>query len=147
MRRSAAAKVYIALTAIVTVFQLALVAGAPWGEFTMGGAFPGQLPPRMRVVAAASAVLLSAFGAAVAARANLALLRGDAARRLMWVVVAYAFLGVVVNAITPSAGERPIWLPVTLVLAGCAIIVARSSEDATVPQTATNRDDRRFVRL
>jgi hypothetical protein len=48
----------------------------------------------------------------------------------MWVVVAYAFLGVVVNAITPSAGERLIWLPVTLVLAGCAIIVARSSEDA-----------------
>lgn len=131
MRRSAAAKVYIALTAIVTVFQLALVAGAPWGEFTMGGAFPGQLPPRMRVVAAASAMLLSAFGAVVAARANLALLRWRRfARRLMWVVVAYAFLGVVVNAITPSAGERLIWLPVTLVLAGCAIIVARSSEDA-----------------
>ncbi len=129
MRQSAAAKVYITLTAIGIVFQLALAAGAPWGEFTMGGAFPGRLPPRMRAVAAGSAVLLSAFGAVVAARAGLALPRWRrVARRLMWVVVAYAFLGVVLNAITPSPGERLIWLPVTLVLAGCAMIIAGSSE-------------------
>ena len=58
-----AAKTFVTLTLFVVLFQLALAAGAPWGELTMGGAFPGQLPPRMRVAAFASGLLLAAFGA------------------------------------------------------------------------------------
>ncbi len=129
MRPRLAARVFVALTAVVIAFQLALAAGAPWGELTMGGAFPGQLPPRMRVAALGSAVLLAAFGAIVAARAGLALPRWRrAAGRLIWVVVAYALVGVVLNAVTPSARERMLWLPVALVLAGCALVVARAAE-------------------
>ena len=116
------------LTGVVVAFQLALVAGAPWGELTMGGAFPGRLPPRMRIAALGSAVLLAAFGAIVAARAGLALPRWErASRRLIWAVVAYAVVGVVLNAATPSAGERAVWLPVALVLAACALVVARAT--------------------
>jgi len=131
MRPTAAAKIYVALTAVVIAFQLALAAGAPWGEFTMGGAFPGRLPSYMRVVAAGSAVLLLTFAAVVAARANLALPRWRRASRLLiWMVVAYSLLGVVLNAVTPSAQERLLWLPVAVGLAGCALVVARSSERA-----------------
>ena len=112
---------------MVVAFQLALVAGAPWGELTMGGAVRGQLPPRMRVIAFGSAVLLTAFGAIVAARAQLAFPRWrHASRWLIWVVAAYSIVGVVLNAITPSPHERALWLPVTIVLAVCAVTVARS---------------------
>jgi hypothetical protein len=121
-----AAKIYLLLSGVVAAFQLALVAGAPWGEYTMGGAFPGALPPRMRAAALGSAVLLVAFGAIVALRAGLVVHRwARASRRLMWVVVAYSAVGIVLNGASPSAGERAVWLPVALVLAACALVVAR----------------------
>jgi hypothetical protein len=126
-RATIAAKLFLVLTVVVVAFQLALVAGAPWGELTMGGAFPGQLPPRMRVAALGSAVLLAAFGAIVAARVGLALPRWrPASFRLIWVVVAYSVVGVVLNAATPSAMERTVWLPVATVLAACALVIARA---------------------
>jgi hypothetical protein len=131
VRSIIAARIFISLTAVVVAFQLALAAGAPWGELTMGGAFPGQLPPRMRVAAVGSAVILSALAAIIAARAGLAFPRWRrAARRLVWVVVAYTLVGVVLNAATPSAGERALWLPVTVVLAACAVVVARAAGES-----------------
>jgi hypothetical protein len=124
-----AAQTFIALSLVVTGFQLALVAGAPWGELTMGGAFPGRLPPGMRGVAAVSAVVLLAFSAIVAARAGLALPRWQrAASKLIWVVVAYSVVAVALNAATPSARERMLWLPVTVMLAVCSVVVARAGD-------------------
>ena len=130
MRPALAAKVFLALTCVVVAFQLALVAGVPWGELTMGGAVRGQLPPRMRAIAFGSAVLLTGFGAIVAARAQLAFPRWrHASRWLIWVVAAYALVGVALNALTPSPRERALWLPVAIVLAVCAVIVARGDFD------------------
>jgi hypothetical protein len=124
--RTLAAKVFLALTCVVIAFQLALATGAPWGELTMGGAVRGQLPPRMRVIAFGSALLLSGFGAIVAARAELAFPRWrHTSRWLIWVVVAYSITGVGLNALTPSPRERALWLPVAIVLAICAVVVAR----------------------
>jgi hypothetical protein len=118
--------IYLVLTALVVLFQLALAAGAPWGELTVGGTFPGQLPIRMRLAAAGSAVLLIAFAAIVIARAGLGLRRWERASRwLIWLVVAYSVVGVLLNAATPSPRERALWLPVTVTLAICALIVAR----------------------
>ena len=126
MTPALAARAFLALVAVVVAFQLALAAGAPWGALAMGGAFPGRLPPAMRAAAVVQALLLALFGAVVAARAGLALPRWRrASRRLVWVVVAYAIVGAVLNAITPSAAERALWLPVTLVLGACALAVAR----------------------
>lgn len=131
MRSIIAARIFITLTAVVVAFQLALAAGAPWGELTMGGAFPGQLPPRMRAAAVGSAILLSALAAIIAARAGLAFPRWRRpARRLVWVVVAYTLVGVVLNAATPSAGERAVWLPITVALAACAVVVARAAGES-----------------
>jgi hypothetical protein len=126
-----AARTFLTLTAVVVAFQLALAAGAPWGELTMGGASPGRLPLPMRAVAVGSAALLASFGAVVVARAGLALPRWrPAARRLIWVVVAYMLVGVALNAATPSPHERALWLPVTAMLAVCALVVARAAPRA-----------------
>jgi hypothetical protein len=38
-------------------------------------------------------------------------------------------VGAVLNAIMPSPPERALWLPVTLVLGICALVVARQRED------------------
>ena len=126
MRSIFAAKLFGALTLGVVAFQLALAAGAPWGRLAMGGAFPGRLPPAMRAAAVVQALLWLVFAAVVGARAGLVLPQWAAAsRRLIWVVVGVLVVGAVLNALTPSPWERVLWLPVTLALLSCAVVVAR----------------------
>ena len=120
-----AALVYAVVSAGVIAFQLALAAGAPWGAYAMGGAFPGQFPPALRVGALVQAALLAALAGVVLARAGVALSGwARVSRWLVWVVVAFAALSLVLNLITPSAGERAIWAPVALVLLVSSVVVA-----------------------
>ena len=116
---------FIVLSFFTIGFQVALVFGAPWGEWTMGGRAHGVLTGGWRWVPVLSILILLAFIAIVAARSELALpgLRGWS-NSLIWVVVAYSALGCVANAATPSARERRLWLPVVALLLGSSLIVA-----------------------
>jgi len=123
--RRIAGIVYTAATAIVVAFQIALVLGAPWGAYAMGGAYPGQFPPEMRVAALIQAGILLGFAGIVLARADIALRTWEhVSRWMIWVVVAFAALSLALNLITPSAGERMLWAPVALVLLVCSLLVA-----------------------
>ncbi|HEX5579362.1 MAG TPA: hypothetical protein VFY43_06830 [Candidatus Limnocylindria bacterium] len=116
------AVIYAAVTALVVGFQLALALGAPWGSYAMGGAFPGRMPPAMRVAAVAQAVVLAGLAVIVLADAGLtsvSLVSGWP--WLIWLPVVVAALAVGLNASTRSRGERRIWLPVALVLLGCSL--------------------------
>ncbi len=120
-----AARLFSLLILAVVLFQGALVAGMPWGEFAWGGTYQGQLPVEMRVASAISALLLLVIGTVVLTRAGLLLQEWQPlSKKLIWVVVAYCALGVVANAITPSAWERIIWLPVAIGLFAMSIVVA-----------------------
>ncbi len=133
MMKNIAAWLYTIVSAGVILFQLALAAGVPWGEYAMGGAFPGQFPPAMRVAAVVQAALLFGMAVVVLARAGL-VLPGLAKRRwLIWVVVAFAMLSLILNLITPSAGERAIWAPVALLMLVSSLMVARRSATSLVP--------------
>jgi hypothetical protein len=120
-----AAIAYALVTAPVVGFQLALALGAPWGAYAMGGAFPGQLPAALRVAAMVQALVLAGLAAIVLAAAGLV---GWALVAelpwLIWVPVAVSAVGVLLNASTRSRGERRVWLPVTLALLACSLIVA-----------------------
>ncbi len=112
-----AALLYTFVTAGIIVFQIALAAGAPWGAYAMGGAYPGQFPPAMRIAALVQGVLLGSMAAIVLVRAGLILPRWTrAARWLVWCVVGLTAVSFVLNLITPSAGERALWAPVAAVL-------------------------------
>lgn len=122
-----AALAYAVVSVGVIAFQIALAAGAPWGAYAMGGAFPGQFPPEMRVAAVVQAVILAALALVVLARAGVAMPRWSRSSRwLIWVVVVFSALSLVVNLITPSAGERAIWAPVAFIMLVSSVIVARS---------------------
>jgi hypothetical protein len=121
MRR--AAWVYAALTAVLCLFHLGVAAGMPWGHLTMGGQWPGVLPPVGRAVAVANAGLLGVLAALILARAGVLAL--PAPRWAIWGIVGFFGLSVVVHIITPSAAERALWLPVVSVMLVCAVVVAR----------------------
>ena len=117
---------YAIVTAGIVAFQIGLALGAPWGAYAMGGAFPGQFPPPMRVAALVQALLLVALAGVVLARAGVALPRWSrTSRRWIWVVVAFSSLSLILNLITTSPGERMIWAPVAFLLLLCSLVVAR----------------------
>ena len=83
----------------------------------MGGAFPGKFPLTLRIAALAQAALITGMAVVVLSRAGLVLPGwSGVTRRLVWLVVAFAAVSLVLNLITPSAGERAIWAPVALLL-------------------------------
>jgi hypothetical protein len=127
LKPTLAARIHATLTAVVCAFQLALAVGLPWGKLAMGGQFPGQLPPAMRVAAIAQLLILALLSLVVLTRAGLVLekWRGESAK-LVWVVVAISAVSVIANLATPSMWERIVWAPVALGLLGCSVVVARS---------------------
>ena len=122
------------VSGIVVAFQVALAAGAPWGEYAMGGAFPGQFPPELRIAAVVQAALLVGLAIIVLARAGLVALWSRAARWLIWVVVGFSTLSFVLNMITPSAGERAIWAPIAFLLLLSSAVVAFTNSSAPSAQ-------------
>ena len=109
----------------VIAFQVALALGAPWGAYAMGGVFPGRYPPPMRVAAVVQAVLIGLLALAVLSAAGLVLPDLIAAIPwLAWVAVAVSALAVILNALSRSAGERRIWVPVAVVMLISSLIVA-----------------------
>jgi hypothetical protein len=120
-----AALVFTLLAAGVGAFQLALLCGAPWGELTLGGRWPGRLPAKVRLIPLVSLLLLAGLAAVVLARAGLALPGlGEQADWLVWGVVGYCALGCLANAATPSRRERRLWLPVVIAMLICSLVVA-----------------------
>ena len=109
----------------VVAFQFALALGAPWGAYAMGGSFPGRFPPPLRVAAAVQGVVIALLAVVVLADAGVVLPEIAATFPwLIWVPVAVSALAVVLNAISRSAGERRIWVPVAVVLLVSSLIVA-----------------------
>jgi len=120
-----AALVFALLSLVVIVFQLALAMGAPWGAYAMGGAFPGVYPPRLRVAAVVQGAVIGVLALVVLSAGGVVLPALAASYLwLVWVVVVFSALGVVLNAISRSAGERRIWVPVTLGMLVTSLFVA-----------------------
>lgn len=122
---SIAAIAFALAASVAIVFELALTAGAPWGEYAMGGAYPGRLPARIRVATGVQAVLLCGLVAVVLSAAGLALPGiAQAAPWLIWIPAGFSAVSLVLNSITTSRKERRIWAPVAAVMLASSLIVA-----------------------
>ena len=102
---------------IAVLFQLALALGAPWGEYAMGGKYPGKFPPKIRIAAVIQLLILMFFGGIGLIRSRLILSSFfDFSSNAIWFVVGFFVLGTLMNLITPSKKERNIWAPITFIL-------------------------------
>lgn len=116
------ALIYTALAACPFAMHLGVAAGAPWGRFTVGGRFSGQLPPLWRGLACLQAGLLMAMACAVLDRGGVIAL--DLPPGAFWVALALTLLSLIANAASPSRPERLLWTPVIAVMAAAALGVA-----------------------
>ena len=118
------ATLYAVICVAVIGFQVALIAGAPWGRITQGGQVDGPLPRRGRILAAISIFILAFMALSVLAAAGLVV---DWPKWTAWVALAVQALSALGNWITPSAPERRLWGPITTVMLLCAGYVALSA--------------------
>jgi len=98
-----------ALIAAAAAFQVALAAGLPLGEATMGGRAPtvdGVLTPRYRVIAVVSALILVLAAWIVLGRAGLVqvFLEGQALVVAAWIVAGFMAL----NTLSNLSGRHPL---------------------------------------
>ncbi len=134
-----------AILAGVALFQVALVLGAPWGEYTQGGSTAGSLPAGQRAVAAVSAVLLFVMAGALLARIEvgpMAALPRRVIAGLAWFTVVYSVVGVVLNLATPSAKERMVWAPTTALIAVLTLVAVIGTRGTRTLAEASRSDDR-----
>jgi hypothetical protein len=119
------ANIYIVLTVIIVLFQLALVFGAPLGEYTMGGKFTGKLPLKMRIAALIQIFILLLFVSVVIAKAGLALEKYHNLSKIgIWVVVAFFVLGSIVNLASPSRKEKLVMGPANIIALITTVLIA-----------------------
>lgn len=117
--------VFAFFCSIAVLFQLALAAGAPWGNAAMAGKYPGRWPARMRVIALVQAAFLTSLGVLVMVRAGLVFPGWlETSRHWVWGVVAISFASFVMNLITPVRLERLLWAPVGAALTISSWVVA-----------------------
>jgi hypothetical protein len=123
----AAALAFCALMAGLTIFQVALIAGAPLGRFAWGGQ-DRVLPRGKRIGSVVSVVLYGVFAFMVLERGHVIRVLPDSWIPVtgIWVLFAYFLLGVVMNALSRSVPERWTMAPLSLVLAVLTLVVALS---------------------
>lgn len=117
--------VFALAAAGVVAFQLALALGAPWGAYGMGGAVEGRFPPALRIAALLQGVVIAIIALGVLSVAGVVVPGfATAFPWFAWVAVAMSGLAVVLNSISRSAGERRIWVPISIVLLASSLVVA-----------------------
>lgn len=108
------------------LFQIAIVLGAPLGEYAFGGQRHGKLPTGLRIASGFSAILMLVLaGHYLAQTAVLQPMLDPAGNQLVnWLLVGFAALSAILNNITRSEKERRLWGGTTVAMLLAAVIVA-----------------------
>jgi undecaprenyl pyrophosphate phosphatase UppP len=127
------------------VFQLALVAGAPFGRASWGGTHR-VLTASLRLGSVATVVLYALAALVILRRAGYPIRRISEARarRAAWAVVVILTLSAVANLASRSVWELFGMAPFALILAVLSFVVARRRV-AEVPPTSESADEMAFA--
>jgi hypothetical protein len=118
--------VFCLIHVILAGLQTALAAGAPLGRFAWGGR-QRVLPTGLRIGSLVTIVLYALFVLIALERAGAsALLPGVVAEVGIWILAAYFFLGIIMNALSRSAAERLTMAPACLLLVASSVLLALS---------------------
>lgn len=113
------------ILSLLAIFQIALVAGAPLGNYAWGGAHK-KLPKKLRISSLLSILLYAIFIIFILSKAGLIqVIQNDTIASIgVWVMFSYFALGIVMNALSRSKPERMVMTPVATLLAISYLAVA-----------------------
>ncbi len=116
----------VVMTLVVTLFQIALASGAPWGEYAYGGTKTGKLPTGFRINSVVSAfVMLAISGHYLAQLGVFEPILDTAGNSVVnWVLVGFTGLSALANNVTRSKKERMVWAIPTILMFLAALAVA-----------------------
>ena len=108
----------------LSVFQLLLATGKPYGEYAWGVQHK-ILPRNLRIGSVVSIVLYALFSMLYIDKSSLISIfpEGIIKSYGIWVLVAYLVVGVFMNGISRSKKERNTMTPIIIVLLVCSLIV------------------------
>lgn len=107
------------------LFQLAIVLGAPLGEYAFGGQRTGKLPIGFRIASLVSLLLMLMLAGHFLAQLGAlpTLLDPNLNSLANWVVVGFNALSALMNNITKSKKERKLWGGTTIAMLIASIVV------------------------
>lgn len=114
---------YLALLLFTILFQIGLVFGKPWGEYTMGGYNKGVLPIKIRIAPFISILILSFFALFVINSTQILSINFSFPSFIKWFIIGFNVLAVIANSATQSKKERRLWQPITIVMLVCSLLV------------------------
>jgi len=119
--------VFCLFSSILSIFQVALALGAPWGEMAMGGKSPGRFSLKMRLAALFQLILIILSLLIVLVRAKLLYTEYfELSHSVIWFVVGIFSISLVLNIATSSKKERLFGAPIAAILAISSFYVALS---------------------
>ena len=109
----------------LTIFQVALIFGAPIGKYAWGGQHT-VLPRNLKVGSVISILFYVSFAIITLSKADLVTILSNQSflNVAIWVLAGYFWLGVIMNGISRSKPERNLMTPVALALALLTTIIA-----------------------
>jgi hypothetical protein len=116
----------VAMTLVVSVFQIALAFGAPLGEYAYGGARVGKLPLGFRINSVVAVfVMLAISGHYLAQLGVFEPILDPAGNSVVnWVLVGFTGLSALANNATRSRKERMVWGIPTILMFLASLAVA-----------------------
>lgn len=120
------AGVFLAVACVaVAGFHVAIIAGAPLGEYSYGGMTSGPLPRPLRFSSGLSvALFLAIAGHGLAQAGIIRTALPDAGNSVAnWAIVGLLAVATLMNTITRSKKERNIWAPVSFVMLAAALVL------------------------
>lgn len=112
--------VFVGLCVALSLFQLALIGGAPWGHLTQGGLRQGVLTSQGKAVAGLSMLIAAAMALAILSAADV---WPHWPAWAGWLAVGLTGLSALGNWASRSRPERRVWGPVSLVMLACGLRV------------------------
>jgi hypothetical protein len=114
-----------AILAGLTIFQGALIFGAPLGNYAWGGQHK-VLPTNLKIGSIVSILLYASFAVIILSKTNIAnVINNDAILdAATWILAGYFWLGLIMNGISRSKPERNLMTPVALILAVLTTTIA-----------------------
>lgn len=121
------AYIFIVLSIAIAIFQVVLALGAPLGEYTLGGKYPGRLPNKLRIAAVFQILILFIFTMTVVSKSGIAFEAFYTMARIgIWVVFAFFIMGTILNLSSPSNKEKIVMGPLNIIALICSFMVAIS---------------------